>query len=339
MSQYCSRRTFLRSAGAGALAAGALTNLRTPLAHASDVRPLSFQLSWVKSIQYGGYFAGIEMGIFKKYGVEPTFNAGGPNVDPIANVASGQSVLGDRPIGPILVAREKGIPIKIIGTVFQKSPYSIISLASKPIRTIKELEGKTIAVSISGRPMMLNLIKDAGLDPRSVNIVPSSPDPSAVVSGQVDAYAGYSTNQGLMLQMRGVDIFALNVQELGIPETTGTLYGREDFLKANRDLVVRFLRGAIESWQWALDHPEDTAKFMVERYGNPGLDYKQQLAEIKLSKPFIEWGAGNTKGLLALDLSLFAHIIEIYRKVEIVKSDMKVEDLCDPSFIDAALTN
>ena len=38
-------------------------------------------------------------GSFKKYGVDPTFVSGGPNIDPVANVASGQSQLGDRPIG------------------------------------------------------------------------------------------------------------------------------------------------------------------------------------------------------------------------------------------------
>lgn len=307
-------------------------------ARAQATMPLSFQLSWIKSIQYGGYFAGIENGSFKKFGVEPTFVSGGPNVDPVANVASGQSQLGDRPIGPLIVAKEKGIPIKIIGTVFQKSPYSILSLAKKPIKSIADLKGKTIAVSTSGRPLMLNLILDAGLKPEDVNIVPSSPDPAALVSGQIDAYCGYLTNQGVMLQSRGVEIFALNAQDLGLPETTGTIYGREDFLKANREMVVAFLKGAVESLGWALKNPEQTAKLMVDKYGAPGLVYKAQFAEIVASKPYIEFGPASSKGLLALDMPLSDKIIEIYRKVGIVKSAMKADDLCDPSYVDAAHT-
>jgi NitT/TauT family transport system substrate-binding protein len=322
-------------AGAAVLSGGRWLDVATALAQGAT--PLSFQLSWIKSIQYGGYFAGIENNIFKKYGIDPTFNSGGPNVDAVANVAGGRSVLGDRPIGPLLVARDKGIPIKVIGTVFQRSPFSIMSLAAKPIRSVKELEGKTIAVSTSARPLILNLLRDAGADARSVNIVPSSPDPAALVSGQIDAYSGYSTNQGVILQTRGVDLFILNVHDLGIPETAGTLYGREDFLAANRDLVVRFLRAAVEAWRWALDHPEETAKLMVEKYGNPGLDYKAQLTEIKASRPFIEAGPAGKKGLLALDVALYARIIDLYRKVDIVKSPMKAEDLCDPSYIDTAL--
>jgi ABC-type nitrate/sulfonate/bicarbonate transport system substrate-binding protein len=305
---------------------------------AQQAKPLSFQLSWIKSIQYGGFFAGIEQGSFKKFGIDPTFISGGPNIDPVANVASGQSQLGDRPIGPLIVAKEKGIPIKVVGTVFQKSPYSIISLGKSPIKTPQDLKGKTLAVANSGRPLILYMILKAGLKPDDVTIVPSAPDPSALVSGQIDGYCGYETNQGVMLKTRNIDIYSMNAQDFGLPETTGTIYGREDFLVANKDLVVRFLKGAIDSHGWALKNPQQTAKLMVEKYGAPGLDYQAQLAEINESKPYIEFGPGTTKGLLALDIPLFGKIIDVYRKVGIVKSDMKSEDLCDPSYVDAALS-
>jgi ABC-type nitrate/sulfonate/bicarbonate transport system substrate-binding protein len=260
-------------------------------------------------------------------------------VDPIANVASGRSGLGDRPIGPLIVAREKGVPIKVIGTVFQKSPYSIMSLASKPIKTIKELEGKTLAVATSNRPLVLNLLRESGVDPKSVNMVPSSPDPSALVSGQIDAYTGYSTNQGVMLTTRGVAIHIINAHELGLPETAGTIYGHEDYLKNNRDTVVKFLRASIQGWKWALANPDATTKLMVEKYGAPGLDYQAQLNEIKASEPFIVADAAKSKGLLAIDVDLFDRIVEVYRKANIVKSTMSGKDLCDDSFIQSALAS
>lgn len=332
------RREFLKLGASVAAAAtlGGEAMLAAP-AIAADAKPLSFQLSWIKSIQYGGYFAGLENGDFKKFGVNPTFVSGGPNIDPIGNVASGQSQLGDRPIGSLLIAKEKGIPIKVIGTVFQKSPYSVISLADKPIKTAKEMKGKTIMVATSGVPLMRKLIADAGLKPDDVKMVPSSPDPAALVSGQIDGYCGYVTNQGVMLETRGVKIYALNAQDLGIPETTGTIYAREDFLKANKELVVNFLKGAVEAWGWALVHPDETAKLMVDKYGAPGLNYNAQLAEIKASKPYIDVNAGHSKGLLAIDMKLFAKIIDVYRTAGLIKSNMTAEELCDPTYIDAAL--
>jgi len=92
------RRRLLQVGASAAAATGFASSslMGIGAAFAQEVKPLSFQLSWIKSIQYGGFFAGVDQGSFKKFGVDPTFVSGGPNVDPIANVASGQSQLGDR---------------------------------------------------------------------------------------------------------------------------------------------------------------------------------------------------------------------------------------------------
>jgi len=325
------RRSFL-TMGAAALATGMLGG---KFAFAQEAKKVQFQLSWIKSIQYGGYFAGIETGAFSKQSLDVTFNPGGPNMDPVANVASGQMMLGDRPSGPLIIAREKGIPVKIIATVFQKSPFSIISPAAKPIKTIKDLAGKTIAISTSVKPLILNLLQEAGISPDAVNMLPASPDPSALVSGQIDAYTGYVTNQGVMLQTKGFKIYALNAQDLGMPETAGTIYAREDFLAANHDTVVSFLKGAIAGWDWALKHPQQIAHLMVDKYGSPGLNYDAQLREIEASAPYI---TANKKGLLAIDPALYQQIIDLYRKAGLIKSTMTASDLCDTRFVDAALS-
>lgn len=316
-----------------ALALSAAVLLPRTRAALAQAKPISFQLSWVKSIQYGGLFGGLEIGSFKEAGVDPTFVSGGPTMDPVSNVAASRSQLGDRPSGALLLARDKGIPIRIIGATFQKSPYSVLSLASKPIDSAKSMVGKTIAVPTSGRPLIVNLIRTAGLDPALVNIVPASPDPAGLIAGQIDGYVGYSTNQGVMLQTRGVEIHVFNAQDNGLPDATGVLYGRADFLDANRPLVVAMLRGAIKGWTWALGHPDETARFMVEKYGAPGLNYDAQRAEIIASKPYIEAGLGMSQGLLSLDMDLFGRMIEVYRKVDMIKGDWTVTDLCDPSFI------
>ena len=48
--------------------------------------------------------------------------------------------------------------------VSRSSPFCVISLASKPIRTVKELEGKSIQVSTSTVPLIIYLLKSAGVD-------------------------------------------------------------------------------------------------------------------------------------------------------------------------------
>ena len=298
--------------------------------------PLNFQLSWIKSGQYAGFFPGIERGYYRDAGLDVTFNSGGPNIDSIANVAAGRSAIGDRPAGSLVLAREKGIPIKVIATVFQRNPYAILSLPEKPIRVVKDMVGKMIGASASARPLLVSVLKENGIDPESVKIVPATVDPTSLVNKQIDGYMGYETHEAVMLKLQGIPLVVLNLHDLGFPDTAVTLYAREDFLASNKDTTVAFLRAAVRSWQWTLDNPEQATKLLVEKYGVSGLDPQAVLAEIQASKLFIQAGIAQRQGLLSLDMDLYDKILNTYRKAELIKSDMKATDLCDPQYIIAA---
>ena len=41
--------------------------------------------------------------------------------------------------------------------------------------------------------------------------------------------------------------------------------------------------------------------------------------------------------MLAIDMTLFGKIIEVYRTAGLIKSAMTAEELCDPTFVDSAL--
>ena len=76
---------------------------------------------------------------------------------------------------------------------------------------------------------------------------------------------------------------------------------------------------------------------MVEKYGVPGLNYQGAVDRDQGEQALHRVRPGRTKGLLALDLPLYQKIIEIYRKVGMVKSEHEGAGPCDPSYIDAAL--
>ncbi|MSQ71353.1 MAG: hypothetical protein EXR27_08715 [Betaproteobacteria bacterium] len=326
------RRNFLKTGAA--LLAPLATGFPGP-GFGQGAAPVGFQLSWVKSAQYSGFFSGIDNGFYKQEGIEAVFTSGGPGIDTVANVAQGKSDMGDRPSGALIVARDKGIPIRIIGATFQKSPGSLLSPATKPIRSIRELAGKTVALPNTARPLVSQMIKEAGVDANSVTIVPVGTDPGILASGQVDAYYGYSTNQGMMLRMRGFNIHVLNMTDAGAPHLVGAIYARESFLKDHRDAVVRWLRASIRGWEWALANPEKSIDMLISRHGAPGLNHTQQLAELKESTEFIRGPAGKN-GLLWLDAAIVQTEIDQMRTVGLVKSKLSAAELCDPQFIIAA---
>jgi NitT/TauT family transport system substrate-binding protein len=219
----------------------------------------------------------------------------------------------------------------------QKAPGAIMSLAAKPIKTLADFPGKTIALPNGTRPQMELLLKGAGLDPSKVNFVPVGTDPGMLAAGQVDGYYGWATNQGVMLKTRGVDIAVAYMNDLGLPGYAGVLYATDDTIAKKSDLLVRWLKAEIKGWQWFLDHPDESAKLMVEKYGQRGLNLKAQTAEAHVYKDFIPVGDAAKNGLLWIEPGVFQKAIDFSISAgEMKAGQVKVADVVTQDLIKAA---
>ena len=300
------RRSFLKGAGAAAGAAivpAGLLGLGGP-AFAMD--KVTHQLGWVKSIQFGGHFAAIEQGYFEAEGIEAEFVAGGPTgIGTDVAVATGQALTSDTDVDGTIRARLNDMPVKAFGAIMQKAPGAIMSLAETPINGLGDMPGKTIALPDGLRPQLNSLLTAGGFDPAEVNYVPVGTDPGMLAAGQVDGYYGWATNQGVMLQTRGVDIAIAYMNDLGVPGYAGVLIATDETIETQRDLLVRWLRAEIRGWQWHLDNPEEMAVLMVEKYGQRGLDLEAQTAESRMMADFLPVGDAAENGLLWINPAPF----------------------------------
>ena len=92
----------------------------------------------------------------------------------------------------------KGMNIKTIGSIYRRAPSAIIVLDASPIKTPKDLEGRTLAMT-AGSGLFQQwpaYVKGANLDVskiKIVNIDPSGLGP-ALISGKVDAIGGYAAS-------------------------------------------------------------------------------------------------------------------------------------------------
>ena len=295
------------------------------------------QLGWIKSIQFGGHFAAIDQGYFAAEGIDADFEAGGPGSDGTAAVAAGQVMTSDGDVESTIRSRINGIPVKAFAAIMQKAPGAIMSLSSKPIKTLADFPGKTIALPNATRPQMDVLLKAAGIDPKSVNYVPVGTDPGILAAGQVDGYYGWATNQGVMLKVRGVDIVTAYMNDLGLPGYAGVIFATDESIDKKSDLLVRWLKAEVKGWQWFLDNPEAMAKLMVDKYGQRGLDLKAQTVEAGVYKDFIPVGDAAKNGLLWIEPDVFQKGIDFSVTAgEIEPGKVKVDDVVTQKLIAAA---
>jgi len=302
-------------------------------AYAQADEAVSCQLNWIKSVQFGGHFAALEKGFFKNEGIDAEILGGGPGIDSINLVASGRVTVGDRDSSTILLARSKGTPIRAFACAMQRNPYALMSVKTKPIKSLKDMVGKTIAIPQQRRAALTVLLRKAGIDPAKVSFVPVGTDPGVLASGQVDGFFGYVTNQGVMLQMRGVQIESVLLQELGDPSYPMVFFATEQTLATRRPALVKWLRAEIQGWKWFAEHPAETAKFVVEKYSQQGLDLAQQTAEAKLYPEYILGGDAAQHGALWVDRRIFDEALALAKEARSITENVDVGALVDQSLL------
>jgi ABC-type nitrate/sulfonate/bicarbonate transport system substrate-binding protein len=267
------------SAASSATAAPTLSNYK-----------MSYQLSWLKTVEFSGSYTADSKGYYKANGVDVSLLAGGPNtvVEPV--VAQGKALVGQTGIDSCAEAIAKGSPLKIVAVLFQKNPFCVVSKASTNIVTPADLYGKKIGVAAGNLPAWNAFLKLNKLDVSKIHVEPAQFDPTPVAAGEFDGQVVFVDNEVIQLQLKGVKTATLLFDSL----TDAT----------KRAAIVGFLKGELKGWQDALADPAAATSLTVNDYGkSTGLGYQQQLGEMNAQIPLISTSFTKAHGLGWFDAS------------------------------------
>jgi NitT/TauT family transport system substrate-binding protein len=330
------RRQLLKGAGLGLAALGAAPILaacgNSASAGSGSLVNLSYQLEWLKITQFSGFFAAENNNYYTKQGLNVTFAAGGPNISASELVAAGRADLGDDDNIVLLQAIDKGLPLVMFAAIFQKTPESCISLASNPILTLQDMVGKTIAIDTAEAAQLIPALKAAGIDPSKVKIIPAGADPTQLVTHQADGYFGFSTSQGVDLQLQGVKIVSVSASDLGFGDYADVLFTTKHNLATKKAELVKFLRATIMGYEYAIANPDAAAKITVDKYGAPGLNIKSETATAHAQIPLIS----SPKGVLWLDPTTMQQIIDQQFAIKSISRRLTASEVMTTGILEAA---
>ncbi len=217
---------------------------------------------------------GVEQGFFKqrKLDVEVKPSQGGATVVPA--VVSGSTDIGGSNLVSVLLAKDKGIPLKIVapGTFVQNDSQQdfsgILVAGDSDIRSPKDLEGKTLAVNtlknVAEVTAKASLAKD-GVDVSKIELTEVDfPDMTAAVEqGRVDAAFAIEpfVTQGLAAGSRLVDRPYVGTKP-GLQ--IGCYFVSEQYLAEHRDVVERFHDGVAATAEAIARDPAGFRAFLPE---------------------------------------------------------------------------
>jgi ABC-type nitrate/sulfonate/bicarbonate transport system substrate-binding protein len=313
-----SRRRVLRFGGAAALLIGA-----TPLlaacggsaasgtgAGGKNFGEIAIQLSWIKNIEFAGEYFADQKGYYTAAGFSRvTLTAGGAGAGSAeSSVASGKAFLGFGSTKVTAGAITQGADLKTVGTVFQKNPLCILSLATNPVPDVQSMQGKKIGVQPGGNAAAFaGLLTANNIDHAAITTIPVQYDPTVLTTGQVDGYMGFITNEPLLIEAKGFKTTTFLLADYGLPLLSETFVVSQDTIDNDRDKLKALLVAEIKGWTDAVADPAQAVTYAVSNYGkDQNLEPDEQRKEATLQSGLIATAEAVANGLFTISDALVA---------------------------------
>lgn len=323
-----SRRTFLgglAAAGVGAAGADALLRFGHPdEAAAASLRTLTVQAGWLNEVEWAGFFYAQARGLMRRVGLSQVWVPGGPTIDARAVVAAGQAQIGSTGgVDYVLGFRAQGAPVVAIGASFQRSPAGLVSLASRPIRTPRDLIGKRVGIPAVSTQVFNAFLQANDLSSSQMQVVNVGSDPSVLTSGQVDAFNAYATQDPVFLASKGYKTAFLYWQDWGGYPYNDIFFTTEDVLARQEDALVAWMKASIAGWRAVMADPAAGVDATLA-VAPPGLNRDEQLKELRAQIPLMQSATTRQVDLFAMDPALWHAGMETMLRTKQLKKPLDV---------------
>ncbi|EMR14022.1 diguanylate cyclase [Methylophaga lonarensis MPL] len=288
------------------------------------MQPVTLQLPWSHQFQFAGYYAAEMQGYFADEGLEveilPGLLPGGNSVNVVGEVVFQQAEFGVTR-SDLLVHRARGLPVVMLASIMQRSPAAFISLQDFNIQGLEDIGDASVSL-----PLMLDergaiidveviaALEKAGVDISSLNNQTPSWDLQDLQQGKTQLMLGFTTDAPYILERRGYQPRVILPEDYGIDVYGDLLFTSEATLREAPQMVAGFRRAAIRGWQYAFEHPEVIADYILQHYPPYEADFDRDflLNEAMLLQQYIQ------PDLIEIgytNIERWQRILNIYREI------------------------
>lgn len=302
---------------------GALLSVRAAAAQRSAI---SMQLGWVPGGGQVGEVVAKRLGFYEREGIDLKIEPGGPNIDGVAIVASGRGQTGQVSSSPsVMLAVSEGLPIKCFAVGVQRHPYAFFSLGKNPIRKPQDMIGKRIGIHATGMVLLKAMLARHQIPENQVSIVPIGSDMMPLLSGRVDAVAGWQTNVSA-LKALGAERVDMSLWDSGVRLYALPYYAHTDTLRDHPDLLQRFLRATASGWHHANRNRDQAVELLVKEF--PNLNQADERVAIDVFMEYVFNDETKAKGWGNMDPAVWQEQISAYAQLGQFRARTpKVEDI------------
>lgn len=289
--------------------------LATNFAYPAD--KVVLQLKWKHQFQFAGFYAAQQQGYYAEEGLEVELREITSSLTPSDSVLNGDAQYGISD-SSLVMQRLRGQPLVVLAAIFQHSPMVLMTTRASGIISPLQLKGKRVMYRENiDDAVLLAMFSEAGLGLNEYTHVKQSFDYNSLLNGEVDALAGYTTNQPFNYEQLDVPINILAPANYGIDFYGDMIFVEESYLKQHKQQALAFRQASLKGWAYALEHPEEVIDWILNNLdtekSREQLLFEAERTARLIQPELVELGYVNP--------NRFLRITDIYKKQRLVEED------------------
>src|SRR6202795_1872829 len=243
------------------------TALATMPAGAAD--KLGLMLNWYVYGEHAPFYFGQAKGFFGAPGNGLGIQEGRGSAATTQAVAAKTADFGYVDVPTMMRAAVKGAPIVATGVLLQTSPMSAMGFVEKNIKKPEDIKGKTVAITPADSMTQIwpLFLKKTGLKESDFQTVAGDGQTklNAVINGHADLLLGYVMDQSMKIKdATGKDVYPIKFADYGINMVSSGIIANTDYVKANADLVRRFMAATTKAVEAAEKDTKGAAQAILD---------------------------------------------------------------------------
>jgi len=273
--------------------------LASSLAYAAERKhydTVDLQLRWKAQFQLAGYYAALEEGFYAEEGLHVRLHEGSPAHQPVSEVLLGRAQYAEGN-SEVLLQRLKGEPLVALAAIFQHSASVLITRKDIAVQSITDLKDKKVMLmNVTEDADFLAMFQNAGIEMSQLNILPSSYNIEDLITGKVDVFNSYITNEPFLLKQHNFPYRVFSPRDHRIDFYSDILFTTEDELANHPRRVAAMRRATLKGWHYAMDHPSKMIDILINKY------------KVKKTRAHLEFEAQEMRKLIFPDLIEMGHM-------------------------------
>ena len=294
----------------------------------SPLEPIVVQLNWKHQFEFAAFYAALEQGYYRQFGLDVTIREGGPGVDVIKEVTEGRAQFG---VGTssLVVDHARGAPVVALAALMQHSATGLLAMPARGIRSVHDLAGKPIAVDPHTRDEIKAYLLASGIPESRIQLVAQTDwTLDSLERGLVAAKTLYVSNEPFWFKGREHEFLMLTPRSAGIDLFGNILFTSRALAKNQPQWVKAFRDATLRGLAYALSQPDSLTELILHRYNSQAKSREHLLYEAgalwELTRPdLVEPGY--------MSPGRWQHVIEVYaRQGQIAQGYQPKDFIFDP---------